>query len=400
MRTTVYLHLTGDPADDLLSFRIDGAAAGGVQRARLAEIAEVAGGARVVALVPASAMHFVEVELPVRSAAKARQAAPFACEERFAEDVDGLHFAVAAPAARDGRWAFAVVARRVLDGWLAVLAEHGLHPERLLPDALCLPAPDDDEWVALSDGDDVLLRYGEQQATRCAAAALPVYLDMSGEARPTQLRLLQWRNATALPELPVPVRPQPEFGDALDILIRHGEPHAPNLLQGEYAAQSDVQRHLRPWRTPAALVAMLVMAMVIGTWAEGWQARRQLGEQDAANIARFGSIFPGYGTVTGAQLPGLLGSEMRRVGAAGSGDTGALSLLESYARAARAAPGLDLLAVQYRERSLLLNLRGENLQTLENLRGWYGEQTTVAFEVENASAGADGVQIRIRLSPA
>lgn len=398
VRTTLYLHLTGDAADALLPFRIDGAAAGGVQRATLADIADVAGSARVVVLVPASAVHMIEVELPVRSAARARQAAPFACEERFAEDVDGLHFALAASGS-DGRWPFAVVARQVIEGWLARLAEYGLYPDRLLPDAMCLPTPEPGEWVLLGDAGEWLLRSGGQQALRCSGDALPVYLDLAGEARPERLRELQWRQSPPLPELPVPVRPQPEFGEVLDILLRHAD-QAPNLLQGDYAPQSDVQRHLRPWRVPAALAALLLVTMLAGTWAEGWQLRRAAAQQDAANIARFGSIFPGYGAIAAAQLPGLLGSELRRAGSQANGGDGVLTLLESYARAARAAPGLELFGAQYRERSLLLNLRGESLQLLENLRGWYAEQQAVAFEVENASAGADGVQIRIRLSPA
>jgi general secretion pathway protein L len=400
LRATLYLHLTGDPASTALPFRIDGAAAGGVRNAFLPDIAAAAAGARVVVLAPVSPMHFLDVELPVRSAAKARAAAPFACEEQLADDVDSLHFAVAGRSAEQ-RYSFAVIARETLDAWLEILSAHGLSPDVVVPDALCLPLPEEDEWVVLAMSGQALVRTGAHRAIACGSEDLPAYIALAGEQRPARLRLLGMReNTDAMPELPCEVRLQPEFGEPLDVFIRHfSAADSLNLLQGDYAPQSNMQRYLRPWRIPAALAAVVVVVMLISVFVEGWQMRRAADAQEIANLERFQQLFPGYSNVVAAQVPGLLASEMRRTGSSGPGIS-VIGLLESYAGAAVATEGLSLQGLQFRDRALLLNLRGDNLEALENLRGWYSEQSDVVMEVETASAGADGVQIRIRLSPA
>ena len=69
-------------------------------------------------------------------------------------------------------------------------------------------------------------------------------------------------------------------------------------------------------------------------------------------------------------------------------------------QAAQVSGGLRLEGMQWRDQTLLLNLRGESLDNLEALRGWYRNQQAVAMTVENADAGSEGVRIRIRLSSA
>ena len=49
--------------------------------------------------------------------------------------------------------------------------------------------------------------------------------------------------------------------------------------------------------------------------------------------------------------------------------------------------------------ALFLALRATDLQVVEHLREWFSSQRAAALEVQSADAGADGVQVRVKLSP-
>jgi len=70
------------------------------------------------------------------------------------------------------------------------------------------------------------------------------------------------------------------------------------------------------------------------------------------------------------------------------------------ADALTATPGLNAQAVQYREGALFVALVGSDLQQLEALRSWFGSKRAATLEVQSANSGSEGVQIRIKLTPA
>ncbi|MCK5770814.1 type II secretion system protein GspL [Algiphilus sp.] len=399
MRQTVYIHLRDIAADAPLAYRVDGAATGATSHAPLAEIAAEAAGARVVVLVPCAPIRFLDVELPVRSRSRALVAAPYACEDRLAEDVDKLHFAHLARS-DEHHHAFAVIAHGRMEAWFARFAEVGLRPDAMIPEVLCLPEPADGEWVVHRDDDDgrLLVRQSRNAGVVTQVGNLPTLLALAGEQAPQQVRLIQ-RGDHADLEVPdgVSVSRQPEFGELLDVLVRYlpdGE-HA-DLLQGVYAPQSNASRHLRPWRTAAILATTALLLSLAYQVTETLRLQGQADAQQAANVERFKRAFPGYNDVRHQQLTSFLGAEMR---SAEGGDDAAslLPLLDSYVQAAQTAKGLSLRGMQWRDNALLLSLRGESLSDLEALRTWYQQQQGVSFEVQNADAGSDGVQIRVRL---
>ncbi|MGH8505690.1 MAG: GspL/Epsl periplasmic domain-containing protein, partial [Stenotrophobium sp.] len=84
----------------------------------------------------------------------------------------------------------------------------------------------------------------------------------------------------------------------------------------------------------------------------------------------------------------------------GGSHGGLLPLMETLSQALSATKGLILQAVQYREGSLYVSLTGTDLQQLETLRGWFSKNAATQMEVQSANSGSDGVQIRIKLTPA
>lgn len=404
MRQTLYIHLRDADSDAPLAFRVDGAATGSVQYAPLHAIAEHAPGARVVVFVPVASVRFLHVDLPVRNRRRALAAAPFACEDRLAEDIDQLHFSHLGLI--EGQChAFAVVSHRRMERWLQRLADAGLHVDLLLPDALCLPPPDAGEWTIHADPaiGQMYIRQSLHGASVTQHDAIETLLTLAGDDAPEQIRVVQRSDGdgddVTLPDT-VQRQRQPEFGELLDLFIRYMESaeHA-NLLQGDYAPQSNIARYFRPWRAAAVFAFLSLGGFLAYQVADTYHLQRQAAAQQQANVERFKQLFPGYEQVRAAQLPSFLRSEMR---SAEEGDQAMslLTLLDSYAQAAQASGGLRLVGMQWREQSLLLDLRGDSLENLEALRGWYRDQQAIAMAVENADAGSEGVRIRIRLSSA
>ncbi|MHA7833427.1 MAG: type II secretion system protein GspL [Algiphilus sp.] len=400
MRQTLYIHLRDADSEAPLAFRVDGAATGSVQHAPLHAIAEQAAGARLVVFVPAASVRFLEVELPVRNRRRALAAAPFACEDRLAEDIDQLHFAHLG-IIEGQRHGFAVISHTRMRRWMERLATVGLHPDLLLPDGLCLPPPDEGEWTVHldTDVDQLHIRHGLHGASVTQPTALETLLTLAGDDAPQSIRVVQRGDGDDL-SLPDSVQRQrqPEFGTLLDLFVRYldSADHA-NLLQGDYAPQSNIARYFRPWRAAALFAALSMAGVLAHQIADTHHLKQQAEAQEAANVERFKQLFPGYDQVRAQQLPSFLRSEMR---SAQEGDTSisVLTLLDSYVQAAQASGGLRLEGMQWRDQTLLLNLRGESLENLEALRGWYRNQQAVAMTVENADAGSEGVRIRIRLS--
>ncbi|WP_420426695.1 type II secretion system protein GspL [Algiphilus sp.] len=400
MRQTLYIHLRDADSEAPLAFRVDGAATGSVQHAPLHAIAEQAPGARLVVFVPAASVRFLDVELPVRNRRRALAAAPFACEDRLAEDIDQLHFAHLG-IIEGQRHGFAVISHVRMRRWMERLAAAGLHPDLLLPDSLCLPPPDEAQWSVHLDHEigQLYIRHGLNSASVTQPDALDTLLTLSGDEAPQSIRVVQRGDGDdlSLPES-IERQRQPEFGALLDLFVRYIESaeHA-NLLQGDYAPQSNIARYFRPWRAAALFAALTMAGILAHQVADTYYLRQQAEAQQQANVQRFQQLFPGYSQVRAQQLPSFLRSEMR---SAQEGDTSisVLTLLDSYVQAAQASGGLRLEGMQWRDQTLLLNLRGESLENLEALRGWYRNQQAVAMTVENADAGSEGVRIRIRLS--
>ena len=375
-------------ADALASFEID--------RAPLEQVLAQAAQRRLVLLAPAAQLRLAAVAVPARQAGKALLAVPFALEDQLAEDVDTLHFALGARQA-DGRWPVAVVAEARMRQWLAPFRAAGLMPEALLPDVLALSVPDEAHFSALADGDHVIVRTARDAGFVCLFDDLNLYLQLADPERRRTLRLAVPRDARLdASRIEGPVELLHGFAAPLQVLLQQLQrAEAINLLQGRHSQQSDSLRWFKPWKTAAALAALTVITAASLHGVENWRLGRELAAQDTANVARYQSVFPDETRIVdlSVQLDQRLAS-LQHGGAGGQ----LLPLVGVLSNAIAAVPGLQLQTLQFRDGALYAGLSAANLERLEKMTSWFAAVNGTAFSVESANAGADGVQIRIRLS--
>ena len=117
-------------------------------------------GRRVAVIVPASEVLVTESDAPAKNAAKLAQVIPFALEERVADEIENLHFAIGARSAETGRVQVAVVEHARINGWLAELRAAGLQPQAIYCESQLVPAMPG-QLIALLDGESLIMRTAE-----------------------------------------------------------------------------------------------------------------------------------------------------------------------------------------------------------------------------------------------
>jgi len=206
-------------------------------------------GRRVCVLVSAADVLLAEPEVPVKAGAKLQQLVPYALEEQLADDIEALHFALGKRSGESSRVPVAVVARALLDQWLAELRGAGIEPDAVYADSELLPQ-NPGQSVALLDADTVSVRPPGETPVTLPADALGEALEIArtgADSSATGGRGLilytgapEWHQHSAQVEAA-----RPHF-DGIKVQLLAGGPlalfaqqlpstGAINLLQGSYA---------------------------------------------------------------------------------------------------------------------------------------------------------------------
>ena len=401
MREILYIRLHSGAPDAVCAYsiaRADAALSFAVSHAPLNEIIVQAGLRRIIALVPGTEVRLTSVNVPARQSAKVLQAAPYALEEQLAEDVDTLHFALG-PRQAGGAHPVAVVARAKMEEWLAPFRQAGVMPEALIPETLCLPEAADGRWSALAEPGHVIVRSAAYAGFGCVEEDLPLFMDVADPDKLAQLRILIPRSfAGDFTRLGWPVELLPGFSEPLEALLQHLRlDHSINLLQGSYSQRESLRRLWLPWRVAMALAATWIGLAAIDHGVQSVRLKRAVTAQQQDNVQRYQQLFPNETRIV--DLSAQADQQLARLkGGAAHGSF--LPLLEQLSGALSATPGLQTQSLQFRDGALFVALGGTDLQQLETLRAWFAGHGGSKLEVQSANAGTDGVQIRIKLSPA
>lgn len=402
MRETLHIRLPEPGLEGSVAFAItsgDSPVSVLVRSASLDTVLDQAGQRRIVLYAPSQDVRLLTAAVPARQAAKALLAVPYALEEQFAEDVETLHFAIAAKPLANGEWPVAVVSDAHLRAWLQPFQARGLAPEALVPEALALPWRDDGRWTVLAEPGHITVRTGAYGGFGCLAEDLELFLGLAEGEQKTPLRILVGREVeTDFTRLGRDVELLPGLEHPLEAYARHWRPALSiNLLQGVHAQRQGLSKEWQAWKLAAGLAGLAFVVGAVGNGLAAWSLGRQAEAQAAANMQRFRELFPAEQRVVDLRVQAE--QQFAIVQGARPGD-GLLPLMEALAGGLKSAPTLRLQGLQFREGALFLSLTGTDLSALDQLRAHFGSGAGARLEVQSANSGTEGVQIRIRLSPA
>jgi general secretion pathway protein L len=367
-----------------------GAPLGPPQSGPLALAAARAPGRRVSVLVGGADVLLAEPEVPVKAGAKLQQLVPYALEEHLAENIEDLHFALGKRSGESARTPVAVVARGLLDAWLAELRGAAIEPDAIYADSELLPA-NPGQAVALLEADAVSVRAPGGTPVTLPADALSEALEIAragAESGATGGRgLILYTGAAEWHQHSAQVEAARPYFDGIKVQLLAGGPlalfaqqlpstSAINLLQGEYAPVSSRGVGLKAWRVAAILFASLIGLHVAGKAAELQLLKRHEHQLDASIRDTFRSSM--HTEASAADARRLM--EKRLAGGRGAGG-GLLPALQALVQARDAAPGTSVQSLNFHTGELEMKLSAPDASSLDRLSqslrstGWQADLT-------------------------
>ncbi|MBF0139353.1 MAG: hypothetical protein HQL74_03625 [Magnetococcales bacterium] len=371
MRHPLYLFLPA-LADEKVVFVGGEDGLGHVRREPAGVAASAARGQKCVLVVPGRDVLLTWVEPP--KGAKRRQlekAVPFLLEDDLLSPVEQLHFSLGR-VGPDGRLAVAVVARKVMDAWMAFVNQLGIQPYVMICDTLLLPLTPG-TWHVYLDEETAWVRLGANDGFMIERANLLTFLTLALKRSdlPERIHVVDFSRDVAFGDwsaLPVPVERVESQKDRIVEMVAGGlETGGLNLLQGAYRPKGLFGGGWKQARWSVALLAVwMTIRIVIGFVELGYLEKREavLKEQSKAVLT---GVFPDMKVIVNpkAQMMQRLAELKGREGKSKKG--GFMEWLTKVGLVTKGDEALLFSRVSYREGILGLIVKSPDKERLERL---------------------------------
>ncbi|HET7843178.1 MAG TPA: type II secretion system protein GspL [Xanthomonadales bacterium] len=357
----------------------------------------IEGAREIVVFAPAEDCVLLSANVPARSREQLERALPFALEEQCAEPVEQLHFGSVPHPSGNGQLVACMARARVRE-LLADLAQRGVRPDLLVPEALALP-PEPGRASALVEADRVVVRTALDRAFVAPYDELPQWLDACDIVRDASGRVAvtvhsDLEGDTAFLGLGISALPALDEAPAMRVLSR-GLRASPtlNLLTGEFAPAHRAAPAKRLWSVAARMAVALVVLALAWVLLDRWRLERGYDAVREEMAAIHRDVYPG------ARVPPDPAARMRAdLRAAGLGRRDdALELVARVAPVLGATQQNTLKALEYRNGTLELTLLAPGVAALDAVRESLANLPGIQAELASASAVPQGAEGRVRV---
>jgi general secretion pathway protein L len=415
MSEALIIQLRPDAAPRWMVCNDDGQVLVNAVSGELAQAAPLSVGRRIAVIVPASDVLITESDAPAKNAAKLAQVIPFALEERVADEIENLHFAIGERSAETGRIPVAVVAQSRINGWLAELRAAGLQPQAIYSESQLLPGMPG-QLIALLDGESLILRAAEGVPLIMPARSIRDAFEMALATQTSQVAGLEppplglllyvghedWQvrqpEVEALRERFTGMKIQMlSSGGALSVLApAAASGDAVNLLQGALAVASPLQQNWKAWRIAAVLAGTLLCLHVGARYFELTRLHKSEAALDASIQDAFRAAMPGQQSAADARR--RVAARLAEINGSGGGGT-LLPALSAIANARTAAPSANIEGITFRDGTLDLRITAPDAASLDAI----GQQLRAArwqADILGGSANGDSYRGRLQVKKA
>ena len=170
-----------------------------------------------------------------------------------------------------------------------------------------------------------------------------------------------------------------------------------NLLQGEFAPRTGIQRMWRPWRVAASLLIALVALVIVQQAAELIQLRNTDKQLDQNIESVFRAAMPDVQRMVRPRQQ--MENRLAAVRAA-RGDSAApfLATLESVSRALNAAPEANVESLSFRNGIMELKISAPSVDSLDRIQRQIETGGNLKASILSANPRGDAVEGRIQLT--
>jgi general secretion pathway protein L len=346
----------------------------------LAQATAMSTGRRVAVILPAGEALATDSDAPAKGAAKLAQVVPYALEERVADEIEQLHFAIGDRDSATGRVPVVVLERSRLEARLAELRAAGLNPQAIYSPATLLPAMPG-QMIGLLEGDSLTLRTPDAPPLVLPALSITDAFEMALsmqtsaveglEPAPLGLLLYAGHDEWEAHQLKIDAFRDRFTGVKVQLLPRGSlsvlapaaaADDAVNLLQGALAVSSPTELTWRSWRIAAVLAASLLCLHLGARFYELNRLRKVESSLDAGIEQAFRAAMPGQQNATNARRR----VEQRLLQVQGGGGRGTLlPALVAIANARGAVPSAKIEGLTFRDGTVDLRIDTPDAASLD-----------------------------------
>lgn len=131
-------------------------------------------GKKVVVFIPNEDVLLTHVDIPSTNKKQLLQAVPYALEERLADDIESLHFAIHNDK-EESLTRVAIINQQKMEYWLDHLRQHMIHPHFILP-SLYSVSTHPDSWTLIRREKDATIRQDKWSGFTCDNSLLALFL--------------------------------------------------------------------------------------------------------------------------------------------------------------------------------------------------------------------------------
>ncbi|MGA9854186.1 MAG: type II secretion system protein GspL, partial [Gammaproteobacteria bacterium] len=369
---------------------------GQVQTGSLADATSNANGRHLHVCVPGSSVMLLCADIPTNNAQKILQAVPYALEDKLAEDVDSLHFAIGTRGAQG--YPVAVVSRSRVQQWLDQLTAAGLTATQLIPDMLALPIREN-TLILAPDERQILVRYPDGAGVAAESSLIPLMVRRHLSSLPTSnicTHALVYASDEALaPEirdmlislkLETTYRPMNGGAMAVMALAARGS-GAINLLQGEFGRRGATKEHWQRWRSAATLLAALGLLFIAQQLVSEFRLQHEATDLNAQITALFHQALPNATHMVDPEAQ--MKQRLTQLTGGGANSTGVLTLLTSLGNVLQSQNGVQLQSLSYHGGNLQLQVQAGSIDALNNVKSMLTQNSSLHVEMDslNSSSG-------------
>ena len=318
----------------------------------------------VIGVAPAYATTFHTVDIPTRKRSNMLAAIPYALEESLSEELERLHFTVSDWTPGQAATVI-VIARDVLEAWIAVFTDAGVKLDAIVSELSLLPLHPDSEATLVRPADDqYLVKTDANDGFFCDQEAFDYWWSDENN-RQLALAVDDQALATELKQQGGEGISHWSIGKDFRSWMLHGPAAlktAASLLHDKYEPE-----HLKPRSSmlniAAGIAAAALLMLGVSHWYEAAQLEQRLQDNQQAVRALFEQAFPDeeYLGVPRRQIASLLS-----ISEDGPADEMFQYLLEASAQAVP-QHSAQLDEINYRDHQLQIGVTAPNFAALEKL---------------------------------
>lgn len=352
------------------------------------DVHKITSGKKVVIFLPNEDVLLTSINIPSTNKKQLLQAVPYALEERLADDIESLHFAIHSEK-NDDLTRVAVINHQKMEQWLELLHQHSIHPHYILPSLYSIPLKAD-SWTLINKQNRSYLRQDKWSGFSCDNSLLPLFLDEE-LAQQTPEAIYYAGNETLYPsELNefdkhlLSDANEVNHDDIVDVLEL-------NLLTGFSRGDSALfSFNWKPWR-PALILASLIGVIWLGMMS--WQnhlLNKKLANIEAEIESTYKKTFPSSRIQNApVQMSQKLKALQKDKGSTGGSPLQAIATVSPFLKK---FPKITLKEIRRQNNELLFVISAPSLTRLEAFKNSLIKEGALKVEIKSSTTTADKVE--------